>query len=39
MLGEKRIYGMFAFAVWEQNTGKLILARDRLGVILFIIRG
>lgn len=27
-----RIHGMFAFAIWEQNTGKLILARDRLGI-------
>ncbi|KTD66891.1 asparagine synthase [Legionella steelei] len=27
-----RIDGMFAFAIWEQNTGKLILARDRLGI-------
>lgn len=26
------IHGMFAFAIWEQNTGNLILARDRLGI-------
>lgn len=28
----QRLCGMFAFAIWEQNTGKLILARDRLGI-------
>lgn len=27
-----RLCGMFAFAIWEQDTGKLILARDRLGI-------
>ncbi|HFF3664382.1 TPA: asparagine synthetase B [Legionella pneumophila] len=27
-----KLQGMFAFAIWEQNTGKLILARDRLGI-------
>lgn len=26
------IHGMFAFAIWEQNTGNLIIARDRLGI-------
>nr|WP_232220495.1 hypothetical protein [Legionella tunisiensis] len=27
-----RLRGIFSFAIWEQNTGKLILARDRLGI-------
>lgn len=27
-----RLYGMFAFAIWEQNSGKLVLARDRSGI-------
>jgi len=33
-LGEKafeRLWGMFAIAVWDDRTGRLILARDRLG--------
>ncbi|WP_298724061.1 N-acetylglutaminylglutamine amidotransferase [uncultured Ferrovibrio sp.] len=28
----KRFYGMFAFAVLERETGRLALARDRLGI-------
>lgn len=27
-----RLQGMFAFAIWERSTGKLILGRDRLGI-------
>ncbi len=27
-----RFYGMFAFAVWERNSGRVVLARDRLGI-------
>ena len=27
----ERIDGMFALAVWDENTGTLVLARDRLG--------
>ena len=27
-----RFCGMFAFAVWERNSGRVVLARDRLGI-------
>lgn len=27
-----RLHGMFAFAVWEQDTGNLVVIRDRLGI-------
>ncbi len=28
----KRLQGMFSIAIWERDTGKLVLARDRLGI-------
>jgi len=28
----KRFEGMFAFAIWERDSGKTFLARDRLGI-------
>lgn len=28
----KRFLGMFAFAVWERDSGRVVLARDRLGI-------
>jgi asparagine synthase (glutamine-hydrolysing) len=28
----ERFYGMFAFVVWERDSGRVVLARDRLGI-------
>jgi asparagine synthase (glutamine-hydrolysing) len=28
----RRFKGMFAFAIWERDSGRVILARDRLGI-------
>jgi asparagine synthase (glutamine-hydrolysing) len=28
----QRFFGMFAFAVWERDSGRVVLARDRLGI-------
>src|SRR3954462_15914083 len=28
----RRFKGMFAFAVWERDSGRVVIARDRLGI-------
>ncbi|NUO54274.1 MAG: N-acetylglutaminylglutamine amidotransferase, partial [Polyangiaceae bacterium] len=28
----EQLYGMFAFAIWERDSGRVFLARDRLGI-------
>jgi asparagine synthase (glutamine-hydrolysing) len=28
----KRFMGMFAFAIWERDSGRVVIARDRLGI-------
>ncbi|MEX2129099.1 MAG: N-acetylglutaminylglutamine amidotransferase [Xanthobacteraceae bacterium] len=28
----ERLHGMFAFAIWERESGRVVLARDRLGI-------
>ncbi|MBX3585654.1 MAG: N-acetylglutaminylglutamine amidotransferase [Ramlibacter sp.] len=27
-----RLHGMFAFAIWERDTGRVVMARDRFGI-------
>src|SRR4051794_23706179 len=28
----RRFFGMFAFAIWERDSGRVVIARDRLGI-------
>ncbi|WP_078121477.1 N-acetylglutaminylglutamine amidotransferase [Thiosocius teredinicola] len=28
----ERFHGMFAFAIWERDTGRVVIGRDRLGI-------